>query len=67
MQLVFKGDPERLSYLNNPCPLQESKDTIQREIAYISRKEHHHLLIIFSEGGGSALKLVFNKTQSEIR
>jgi len=37
--------------------LQESKDTIQRKTANISRKEHHHLLIIFSEGGGSAFKL----------
>jgi len=62
---MFMGDPERLRLSNNPCPLQESKDSIQREIANISRKEHHHLLIIFSEGGGSAFKLVFNKTQSE--
>jgi len=42
--------------------LQESKDTIPREIANISRKEHHHLLIIFLGGGGSAFKLAFNKT-----
>jgi hypothetical protein len=47
--------------------LQESKETIQREIDNISRKERHHLLIIFSEDGGSAFKLAFNKTQSEIR
>jgi hypothetical protein len=47
--------------------LQESKDTIQREIANIWRKERHHLLMMFSEGGGSAFKLAFKKTRSEIR